>query len=764
MKKIFTLRFCVAVLCTLWFIFFSIETTAQCSLSNNTQAVNLGTITPTATWQTTECVTGGDYFSFAAIAGFQYNFTFCNNGGSASWDTELSINTSDGVGVTGIYNDDFCGIQSQLIWIATSNDIFTLYVTGFGCTNNANCATLAYNIAPPPPPPIPLIVSTMGNNSNASWLVQNVFFAGCSQVSDMIYSGHADAIGYFSNGVSLGIPEGIILSSGAATSAMGPNDSTGVTSAFGTQGDANLTALTALTPCGSPTSTLDAAVIEFTFVPLTTTVQFQYVFASDEYPEYVCSSFNDVFGFFISGPGVPMQNIALIPGTNTYVGLNTVNSTNNSSYYNTNPVGSILTQFDGYTDVMTATVTGLTPCQPYNIKLAVADGGDSILDSAVFLAANSFDAGNVVSVSSFVPSSGMQDAFEGCLDGYFEFIRGDISDLSESVTLEIIVTGTAIPGLDYESLPNIVTIPSGQISIQIPIIAYTDNIFEGAESVVVQINEIQCNCILPPSAQIFIHDSDPFISFINETEPICIGEQVSLTAIALGSDFTPYSYMWSNGQLGATITVAPIISQNYTVTVTDVCGRTTIASEFINVYSQAMVDINSNSSCSETATLSATLGFANYLWNTNQSTPIINVISAGIYSVTVTDANGCSGSASVNVMNISPVISIANVTGATCGSNNGSITVFASGGVSPYSYSWSHNIGLNNPTAFGLGAGNYTVTVTDASGCTEAETITILNSTGPVLQVTGVTSLPLWLIQWKYHCIIIRRRNISLFL
>ncbi len=250
MNKTSTLRFCISVLCFVWFTFLSIETTAQCSYSANVGAVSLGTITPTGTWQVTGCVTGGDYYSFNATAGQQFAFTFCGNGGTATWDTELSINTAAGAGVAGAYNDDFCGIQSQLTWTATSNGTFSIYVTGFGCANNANCATLAYSVITPPPPPTALTVQTGGNNSNASWLVQNVFLTGCSQVSGVSFTGNNQAIGHFINGASIGISEGIIISSGASTNAQGPNNSTGVTTAFGTPGDANLnTALTASNPC-----------------------------------------------------------------------------------------------------------------------------------------------------------------------------------------------------------------------------------------------------------------------------------------------------------------------------------------------------------------------------------------------------------------------------------------------------------------------------------------------------------------------------------
>jgi len=730
MNKAPTLHFCISILGIVWFNFFSLETTAQCSFNTNVNAVNLGTITPTETWQTTGCVSGGDYFIFNAVMGQHYAFTFCDNGGTAPWDSELSINTNAGDGVPYAYNDDFCGVQSQIIWIAIANGTFAIYATGYSCTNNIYCATLAYRIVTPTPPTVyALSVQTDGNNSNAEWLVPNVFLNGCSEVSNITYTGHPSAIGYFTNGESIGIPEGIIISSGAVINAEGTNNSDGIYSQFEIPGDPDLTALTISTPCGSPSPTFDAAVIEFTFVPVSTSVQFQYVFASEEYPEYVCASFNDVFGLFISGPGVQFQNLALIPDTGIYVGINTVNPINNNVYYNSNPTGSIITQFDGYTDVMTAVATGLTPCQTYTIKLAVADAGDHILDSAVFLAANSFDTGNVTSVSV----TGMQDAIEGYTEGYFEFFREDISDLSQPVTFEIIVTGTAMPGEDYEPLPNIVTIPSGQISIQVPVFASTDELVEGTETIVVQIDQFQCDCTSPLPAQILIHNSDPFIAFINNPEPICLGQQATLTASASGSDFTPYTYTWSTGQTGETISVSPLFNTIYSVTVTDANGFTTSSNVSVTVLNITPPSMTPISICSgNCVTLNAGPGFTSYSWSSGGTSQNLNVcpLTTSSFTVTVTDANGCTASSTV-------LVTVNNITPPTIAPQTICIgnCVTLSAGTGFTSYLWSTGGTSQNITACPFTTSSYTVTVTDANGCTASSNVlvTVNNITPPAI-------------------------------
>ncbi|PSJ76097.1 hypothetical protein C7N43_15585 [Sphingobacteriales bacterium UPWRP_1] len=747
MNKNFTQPLFFAFFIALFSVFAASDTQAQCSINANPGAVSLGSITPSATWQTTGCITGGDYYTFTAVAGQQYNFTFCSNGGTAGWDTEISINNASNAGVAGAYNDDFCGIASQLNWTATAAGTFAVYVTGFGCTNNANCATLAYQTVVPPPPPTNLDVQTGGNNSSASWLVQNVFLTGCSQVSGVTFTGNGQGIGYFTNGASIGIQEGIIIASGAVTNAEGPNNQSGVTSSFGTPGDANLTGLTSFNPCGPASATFDAAVLQFTFVPLTSSVQFQYVFASDEYDEWVCSSFNDVFGFFISGPGIAgQQNIALVPGAgNTYVGINTVNLTNNSAYYNQNPAGSIITQYDGYTDVMTAIATGLTPCQTYTIKLAVADAGDSVLDSAVFLAANSFNAGNAVSVSSFVPSSGTQDAYEGCQDGYFQFTRGDITDLSAPIILNLTITGTATAGADYQTLPLTITIPAGQISYQLPVIAYADLLPEGFESIIVQVNELQCNCTFPPPAQLNIYDSPtPFTAFISNPPTICPGEQALIAVIASGSTFTPYNYVWSNGVSGPAIFVSPTVTTSYAVTVTDACGRTTGTSIQVNV-SNAPPNATITPAgpfCSNAAPVTLTAASGGGTWSgpgVNPTTGLFDPAAAaasgaGPYTISYSVSNSCGSSTNSTQIVVNPVaVPVINAVTPACQGAGGTITLTAN--VAGGTWSGPGILGGTNTSgqfsyslAASSGAGPYTITYTTPAPCgsSDTETITVL--------------------------------------
>jgi len=217
-------------------------------------------------------------------------------------------------------------------------------------------------------------------------LVQSVLVGGGVTVSNVAYTGSIpNSIGKFSTGgtpTNLGMTSGIILSTGNVLLAPGPNltGSAGVDNFTGSDPD-----LEALIP---GFTIYDAAVLSFTFKPLSDTIKFKYIFASEEYPEFVGTSYNDVFGFFLSGPGISgpysnnAENIAIIPGTSLPVTIDNVNDHTNSQYYVDNTGGATI-QYDGFTAVLTAWRI-VTPCVNYQIKIAVGDAGDGAYDSAVF--------------------------------------------------------------------------------------------------------------------------------------------------------------------------------------------------------------------------------------------------------------------------------------------------------------------------------------------------------------------------------------------
>ena len=220
---------------------------------------------------------------------------------------------------------------------------------------------------------------------SASNLAQSLVGSGVA-ISNVTYTGATVASGYFSGGsaAGIGIDSGVVLTSGAASLLNGnSNTSDSITGSNGQPGDADLNALVG-------GSTQDATILEFDFVSDGDAAYFSYVFGSEEYNEYVDSAYNDVFAFFAGG-----QNVALIPGTNLPVTIDTVNPGDNAAYYNNNDPSEFSPspfpfEYDGFTDVFTASVLNLTAGNTYHLKLAIADRGDMSLDSGVFLAAGSF--------------------------------------------------------------------------------------------------------------------------------------------------------------------------------------------------------------------------------------------------------------------------------------------------------------------------------------------------------------------------------------
>ncbi|MFN0174376.1 MAG: choice-of-anchor L domain-containing protein [Saprospiraceae bacterium] len=410
---------------------------------------------------------------------------------------------------------------------------------------------------------------------SAEELVKDVLVGGgCFQISNVSYSGQGEQIGTFSNGSSnIGFSNGLIMATGNIIVAPGPNVSDGASAGYGIGSpDADLATLA--------TGTLfDMANIEFDFVPTENQVVFEFVFASEEYCEYVNTQFNDVFGFFISGPGISgTKNIALIPTTNTPVTINTVNHLVNSGLYthNTPFIGQncnippafgpavIELAYDGFTKKLIA-IADVVPCQTYHIKLKIADVGDGVWDSAVFFRANSFDAGGTVLASPAYPG-GSGSSYESCDAGSIRFQRGGGSNINLPQPITFSVAGSATPGVDYVPITGPVIIPAGQSEILVPITVLPDFISEGEENILVTIPNA-CSCS-QGTVEFLINDHPPFsLSFSGTT--VCQGDTaILMPTVATG--LMPYSYHWNTGE--STSSIATLIAGTYSVTVKDGCG------------------------------------------------------------------------------------------------------------------------------------------------------------------------------------------------
>ncbi|MCF8244854.1 MAG: choice-of-anchor L domain-containing protein [Saprospiraceae bacterium] len=364
-------------------------------------------------------------------------------------------------------------------------------------------------------------------------LITNIFLGDGVEVTNVTYAGDPLAVGYFKNALDeVGIERGILLTSGRAASV---NCSSGPLGA-----DCNGTQFCSNDNNGNGTdpdlqaiasgTLFDFAKFTITFIPTSDTLRFKYVFASEEYPEWACTAFNDVFGFFISGPGIngPYQNngqnIALIPGTNTPVTINNVNPSACGSqyvqYYNDNTTNNGQPVYDAYLSVFIAEAV-VIPCETYTIKLMVSDVGDNAYDTGVFLEAKSFGTGSLKVETSTVSLDGT--VTEDCASGSITFTYP--SPVEADFPLDYTIIGTAQNGVDYLDIPLNLFIPTGDSSITIPIVAFEDGIPEGLETIGFDIQRDICN---RDTFWVFIRDNEIVPPELGPDTTICRFDSVQL--------------------------------------------------------------------------------------------------------------------------------------------------------------------------------------------------------------------------------------------
>ncbi|MCC6600915.1 MAG: choice-of-anchor L domain-containing protein [Crocinitomicaceae bacterium] len=488
--------------------------------------------------------------------------------------------------------------------------------------------------------------------------------------SNVSYSGGMEQIGSFNGqNCNIGLGSGLVLSTGDIAVGLGPNDDGGYAIGGGYWGatDPDLDII-------DPFSTHnDAAILEFDFIATGDSISFRYVFASEEYPEYV-GWINDIFGFFLSGPGIngpftnSAVNVAMLP-SNQEVSINTVNNGNdgingpcmNCQYYVYNGDGgtapysnsNYYVQFDGFTKVLTAKAP--VQCgETYHIKIVIADASDIYWDSSVFLEAGSFSS-NAVAIEgtpNIILSSLPDDTLlENFIDGYFTISRPDAS--TESV-IDLIISGTATEGVDYSDLPAQVVIPAGQLSVNIPVEAFGDGITEGTEAITVEYYYINsCGEQDTASTTLFIAD---YIAMELEIEDIyvCAGSTEQVSAIPSGG--TPnYSYTWSSGQSSSSATFSQGSAGSYSVTVADHWGET-VTADFIVVEPEPFIAADSLDLCTgENSGQLASGGALPYSYEYDSSSLQldnnggVSTEIPGSYNIYITDGCGLNKEVLVNV-------------------------------------------------------------------------------------------------------------------
>ena len=364
----------------------------------------------------------------------------------------------------------------------------------------------------------------------------------------------------------------------------------------------------------------DAIIIEFDFMPTGDSIKFNYVFASKEYPNYTCTNYNDAFGFFLSGPGISgpysnnAKNIALIPGTEIAVSINTVNggaptglSGQASNCFNANPDWIEHSQYFVHNNPpppgevkfpgMTQTFTALSAVQCgewYHIKLAIGDAIDDGFDSGVFLETGSFTTfGEVyltvvpqIGGSAIVTPPYDSVLVAGCSEAYIELTRPQGIGAG---SVHISFGGTAIlgdpnfpiPGADYllGDTDTLFYFPQGVDTLRFTITTLWDGIPDENEYITISIH-FQDGCGESKIASTTIYFVDPYkLSSSTETESgvvICPTDKVLLTTQGLDG-IEPYIYDWGDYGIGKNLTgvwvdVLPADSTYYQVSISDACA------------------------------------------------------------------------------------------------------------------------------------------------------------------------------------------------
>ncbi|MCC6726703.1 MAG: choice-of-anchor L domain-containing protein, partial [Saprospiraceae bacterium] len=336
---------------------------------------------------------------------------------------------------------------------------------------------------------------TVETDTDPNDIIQNVV-SGQTNITVTNINCDKDALGTFQAGpdTDLGMSKGILLTSGSAAEVANPGAFQIDNQVGGPDdGDADLDYLS--TVFGQPLESNDACIVELDVFAATDKITFEYIFGSDEYPEWVDGGFNDIFAFLVSGPGITgdpnianQENIATLPD-GTFIQILSVNEATNWQYYRDNQAGQSVA-YDGLTSDSLGVKKSLTasintiPCNTYHLKFAIADRVDAAYDSGVFISDIKGGAPNL-GVSY---QSGIDYLLEACVVMPDNINISLDAPISQPESYDIIVSGTATMGVDYNlTIPGAVTFQTGYEEFSYPISAIADLIPEGTETIVVQL-------------------------------------------------------------------------------------------------------------------------------------------------------------------------------------------------------------------------------------------------------------------------------------
>lgn len=592
-------------------------------------------------------------------------------------------------------------------FISDGTSTFPGFEGAWECSTNA-CET-----------PQPLTVDDTATEAE----IESVLTSGQSQVTIVDINCAEEAYGTFFAGddSDLGLESGIILSTGRAANAIGPNNEQGdiFDGDFFLDGDPDLDSLSVIGGNNLPSN--DACVIELEVFANTNELSFEYVFGSEEYPEYVNENFNDIFAFLISGPGITglpqlgnQENIAVLPNTNTFVEINSVNNLTNWEYYRNNEDGLSL-QYDGLTSDFLGSKKSLTarravePCNTYRLKLAIADRSDWVFDSGVFISEIEGGSPNV----QIVFNSGVDYLIEDCADVPDEVLISLNNTSEQDLTYTVQISGTAMEGEDYLlDLPASLTFPPGENSFSFPITTLSDlDDMEGTETVIITLSS-DFGCGTVELANLEVELRDQFLVDINagqDTIQSCINDQVNLMASGAASYFwTPVSilddptsatpiasatasgWIYVEGQIGDQCTAVDSIYLEV------IDPQLSIAADEIGICSgQTITLVAEHNGLEENVSWFPTEGLSTAQGGTTEASPTVTTVYTALLEI----QDGClaTDNVIVSVEAFNPAQVISDVT--ICQNFGVTLATLSNPDVSSTTYSWEPSTGLDDPNS-----------------------------------------------------------------
>lgn len=619
--------------------------------------------------------------------------------------------------------------------------------------------------------------------------VNDILLGNGIQAFNITYQGGDNQLGYLTGGDDVfSISSGLILSCDVAENLECPDEFLSCDGCLGNGfSDPDLLDIANSVPdliggSFSVSSVNDGCVLEFDFIAAGDTVSFDYVFGSDEYETWINTQYNDVFAFFLSGPGITgpydspaafpdgSVNIAGVPNTdpNLPITISSVNSGTNPEYYVDNQGGTDVC-INGYTVPFTASYP--VECgETYHIKLAIADGSDTALESIVVLEEGSFESNAVVQIDLSIDVGGpdANTIYEDCGTATLSFERPveTILDIQEMVYINY-GNSVATNGVDYGQpqpdgtllpLPDSVIFAPYVSIVEFELTAAIDGVVEGPELVEMEIENVAaCNGGgLTTYFSFYVAEEPPPFEVNGYDTEMCLGDAIELAPLVSGG-YGNYTYAWlCNGEEGAPFLFEPDVAGPWAceIIVGDTCGmpsqsaiievevlqfdplEVTIVPPSIQLDCNAVVDVEAIANGGYDM---AEGGFYEYAWEDQNGTnlfaswfdPSILSVSTWLNAdeifVTVTDACGMEAMDSVEVTyNIPPLaITVDDAVNVLC-NDPFSITASATG-EGPFNYTWLDGgtwLGWGNPLNWSTSS-DESIVLEVSDACGQVETVDI---------------------------------------